>query len=68
MLMNISSAISLLDIHMPNLTGLQILKELKKQKINVKSIFLTVYADEDIFDEAMDKGSKRLCTEGQCDK
>lgn len=48
--------IALLDIHMPKMTGLQVLKEIKKKKIDIKTIFLSVYSDEDIFDEAMDNG------------
>lgn len=48
--------IALLDIHMPKMTGLQVLREIKKKKVDIKTIFLTVYADEDIFDEAMDNG------------
>ena len=56
MIQDLKPDIALLDIHMPKLTGLQILKELKKSKINVKTIFLTVYNDEDMFDEAMDNG------------
>ena len=48
--------IALLDIDMPKMTGIQVLKELKKRKINIKTIFLTVYSDESIFDEAMNLG------------
>lgn len=48
--------IALLDIDMPKMTGLEILRELKDRKIKPKTIFLTVYADEDIFDEAMELG------------
>lgn len=56
MILELKPDIALLDIHMPKLTGLQILKEIKKTKTNVKTIFLTVYNDEDMFDEAMDNG------------
>lgn len=48
--------IALLDIHMPKMTGLQVLREIKKKKIEVKTIFLSIYSDEEIFDEAMDNG------------
>ncbi|MDQ3021793.1 MAG: response regulator transcription factor [Bacteroidota bacterium] len=48
--------IALLDIDMPKLSGMDVLKEMKKKKIDIKTIFLTVYADEDVFDEAMDNG------------
>ncbi|MBA3707098.1 MAG: response regulator transcription factor [Bacteroidetes bacterium] len=56
LILELKPEIALLDIHMPVMTGLQVLKELKKKKIIIKTIFLTVYADEDIFDEAMDNG------------
>lgn len=48
--------IALLDIDMPKKTGLDVLRELKDSQ--VKIIFLTMYADEDMFGEAMDLGAK----------
>lgn len=49
--------IALLDIDMPKMSGIQVLKELNKLKSGIKTIFLTVYKDESIFDEAMDNGA-----------
>ena len=48
--------IALLDIDMPKLTGLEVLK--KVSGTSVKIIFLTMYSEEDIFDEAMGLGVK----------
>jgi DNA-binding NarL/FixJ family response regulator len=48
--------IALLDIDMPKLTGLEVLK--KVSGTPVKIIFLTMYSEEDIFDEAMGLGIK----------
>ena len=48
--------VAILDIDMPKKTGLEVLKELKD--IDVKIIFLTMYAEEDIFEEAMNHGIK----------
>ncbi len=48
--------IAILDIDMPKLTGLDVLKNLKENYTKV--IFLTMYAEEDIFDEAMNLGIK----------
>lgn len=56
MIQNLKPDIALLDIDMPKMSGIDVLKEMKKKKIEVKTIFLTVYADEDVFDEAMDNG------------
>ncbi len=47
---------AILDIDMPKKTGLEVLKELGNT--DVKIIFLTMYAEEDIFDEAMNLGIK----------
>lgn len=55
-ILDLKPDIALLDIDMPKLTGIQVLKELKKRKVNIKTIFLTVYSDESIFDEAMNLG------------
>ena len=48
--------IAVLDIDMPKKTGLDVIRELKDS--NTKIIFLTMYAEEDIVDEAMDFGIK----------
>lgn len=48
--------VAILDIDMPKKTGLEVLKELKDS--DVKIIFLTMYAEEDIFEEAMNHGIK----------
>lgn len=48
--------VALLDIDMPRKTGLQVLKHIKENRIKVKTILLTMYKEEDIFDEAMSLG------------
>jgi len=48
--------IAILDIDMPKKTGLDVLRAMKD--LNTKVIFLTMYAEEDIFDEAMNLGIK----------
>ncbi|MBV6479335.1 MAG: Transcriptional regulatory protein DegU [Ignavibacteria bacterium] len=48
--------IALLDIDMPKMTGLQVLKNLKEKKSKTKVVFLTVFSSEDIFDESMELG------------
>ena len=48
--------IALLDIDMPRMTGLEVLK--KVSDLPVKIVFLTMYSEEDIFDEAMGLGIK----------
>ncbi|MCY7360999.1 MAG: response regulator transcription factor [Ignavibacteria bacterium] len=53
---NLNPDIALLDISMPKKTGLEVLREIQELKNKPKVIFLTVYADEDIFDEAMEYG------------
>ncbi len=48
--------VAILDIDMPELTGIEVLRKLKEKECEVKVVFLTVYADEDIFDEGMELG------------
>lgn len=48
--------IALLDIDMPKLTGLEVLKQVADMPVKV--VFLTMYSEEDIFDEAMGLGIK----------
>ena len=46
----------LLDIDMPKKTGLEVMRELRDNGLNYKVIFLTVYADEDMYDEGVELG------------
>lgn len=48
--------IVLLDIDMPVKTGLDVMKELSERERIPKVIFLTVYADEDMYDEGVELG------------
>lgn len=48
--------IALLDIDMPKMTGLEVLKQIADMPVKV--VFLTMYSEEDIFDEAMGLGIK----------
>ncbi|MBV6477879.1 MAG: Transcriptional regulatory protein DegU [Ignavibacteria bacterium] len=50
--------IAVLDIDMPKKTGFEVLKEVNKLNNPVKIIFLTMYKEENLFNEAMDLGIK----------
>ena len=49
---------AILDIHMPNLGGFDLVRAIREKRIAVELIFLTMYKDEDIFNTAMDLGVK----------
>src|SRR6266700_4150832 len=50
--------IAVLDIDLPKLDGLGVARELARREIPIDILFLTIHADEDIFQAAMDPGSK----------
>lgn len=50
--------IAILDLDMPKLTGLKVLEEIDKINNPVKVIILTMYKEENLFNEAMDLGIK----------
>jgi DNA-binding NarL/FixJ family response regulator len=50
--------IIVLDIEMPVLNGLQVAQKIIKQHLPVDIIFLTMYKEEDMFNEAMNIGVK----------
>ena len=52
----LSPDIAVLDVDMPKKNGLEILKETTKSKKRTKIVFLTMYKEEDMFNEAMDYG------------
>jgi len=47
-----------LDIEMPEMNGIQVAEEIIKRHIRVAIVFLTMYKEEDMFNEAMDLGVK----------
>lgn len=49
--------VALLDVEMPKLTGLEIARRVAAENIKTKIIFLTMYKEEDMFNEAMDSGA-----------
>ncbi len=46
-----------LDVEMPKLNGLEIARRIIEEKIKTKIIFLTMYKDEDMFNQALDIGA-----------
>jgi DNA-binding NarL/FixJ family response regulator len=48
--------VALLDIDMPHMTGLQVARAVREKNLFVATIILTVYKEEDMFNEAMDAG------------
>ncbi len=48
--------VALLDIAMPQMTGLQVAKIVQERGLPVKLAILTMNADEELFNEAMDLG------------
>lgn len=51
-------SIALVDIDMPRLNGLEMVRALQKTQQRVSVIFLTMYKEEDMFNAAMDLGVK----------
>lgn len=50
--------IALLDMDMPGLNGLDVARARQKDGLSFGIIFLTMYREEDMFNEAMDLGAK----------
>lgn len=50
--------VAVLDIEMPKLDGLSVAREAMRQGLTIKTIFLTLHMDEDMFRAALDLGSK----------
>jgi DNA-binding NarL/FixJ family response regulator len=53
-----SPAMAILDIDMPKKDGLAVAHELGRRKSATDLIFLTMYREEDLFNEAMDAGAR----------
>jgi DNA-binding NarL/FixJ family response regulator len=48
--------VALLDIDMPRMSGLQVARAVQGKNLFVATIILTIYKEEDMFNEAMDAG------------
>ena len=48
--------VAVLDIDMPEMRGLQVAKMVKEKGLFLAVIILTIYKEEDMFNEAMDAG------------
>lgn len=48
--------LAVLDIRMPKMSGLKVLREMHARNLSTDVIFLTMYDDEETFNEAMDLG------------
>ena len=50
--------VAILDVDMPKMDGFQVVKELRRRRIPVACIFLTIHSEEDVFNEALNLGVK----------
>jgi len=50
--------VAVVDIHMPEMSGFDLAREIFSKKIPVEIVFLTMYKDEEMFNAAMDIGVK----------
>jgi len=48
----------LLDVNMPGMDGFQLARKIRDINLPVQIVFLTMYKDEEMFNEAMDLGAK----------
>jgi len=50
--------VAVLDVNMPEMTGFEVVRELRKTNLATEFIFLTMHKDEAMFNTAMDLGVK----------
>jgi DNA-binding NarL/FixJ family response regulator len=55
---DLKPAIVVLDVDMPRLDGLAVAREIRKKRLPVEIVFLSIHGEEDLFHAAMDLGSK----------
>lgn len=49
--------VALIDVEMPKMTGLEIVRRISSENPKTRFVFLTMYKDEEMFNEAMDTGA-----------
>ncbi|MEI9978884.1 MAG: response regulator transcription factor [Edaphobacter sp.] len=50
--------VAVIDIDMPNLSGIEVVKEVTRLQLESKIVLLTLHNDEEIFHDAMELGAK----------
>lgn len=58
MIQELRPDIAVLDINMPKMKGFDVAREIQRQELPVRIIFLTMYDDERMFNEALNVGAK----------
>src|SRR3954466_8335591 len=58
LLLESKPGIAVIDIDMPRLNGLEMVRAIRKMELPLATIFLTMYKEEDMFNAAMDLGVK----------
>lgn len=58
LIQQLTPIMAVLDIDMPKMGGLAVARELFRQMVDVDVIFLTMYREEDLFNEAMEVGAR----------
>ncbi len=46
--------VAILDVDMPEMGGFELVRELRRQKIRIEIVFLTMHSEEEVFKTAMD--------------
>ncbi len=54
---NLTPQVAVLDIEMPGMTGLDVVREIQKRKLPTLAIILTLFDDRDIFERAISLGA-----------
>ncbi len=57
MIQELRPNVAVLDINMPNMKGLDVAREVRQQGLDARIIFLTMYDDERMFNEALNVGA-----------
>lgn len=58
LIQELKPGIAVLDIDMPRLNGLELVRVLRRMEVPVAIVFLTMYNEEDMFNAALDLGVK----------
>lgn len=60
----LAPAVAVIDVEMPGMNGLAVVREAAKRGLSTKIIFMTFHADEDLMRTAMDAGAKGYLLKG----